>query len=95
MSPDNPAGEYNGEVGSRTMLTHLDAQILEGIAAGTATPELAKKLHLSRPGVEYHVSTMLRRFRVPNRAALISKAYSIGVFRTGCWPPTVVPDYIR
>ena len=76
-------------------LTDLDARILEGIAAGVPTVRLAAKLYLSRQGVEYHVSAMLRRFRVSNRAALVSKAYSMGIFSVDCWPPVALPEHVR
>ena len=80
---------------SKKLLTELDARILEGVAIGNATVRLAASLYLSRQGVEYHVSTMLRRFKVPNRAALVSKSYSIGILTVGVWPPRVPAEYIK
>ncbi|MGN9810000.1 PAS domain-containing protein [Micromonospora sp. BQ11] len=76
-------------------LTALTAKILEGVAAGDPTVRLAAKLFLSRQGIEYHVSILLRQFKVPNRTALAAKAYSMGMFSIGCWPPKVLPEYIR
>jgi DNA-binding NarL/FixJ family response regulator len=73
----------------------MDARILEGVAAGISTVQLAAMLYLSRGGVEYHVSTLLRKLKVANRPALVSKAYSMGMFGVGCWPPKVLPDYIQ
>lgn len=93
IKPDRTAGS-RALTGSARMLTDLDARILEGIATGMTTVQLAAKLYLSRQGVEYHISTMLRKFKVSNRAALASKAYSVGIFRVGCWPPQVLPDYV-
>jgi PAS domain S-box-containing protein len=95
MKPDKPRDEGKVTVDSSKMLTELDARILEGVAAGIATVQLAAKLYLSRQGVEYHVSAMLRKFKVPNRAALVSKAYSMGIFSVGCWPPSTLPEYVR
>ena len=81
---------------SRTrMVTDTEARILEGVAAGESTVQLASKLHLSRQGIEYHIGAMLRRFRVPNRTGLVSKAYSLGMLRMGIWPPQVLPDRVR
>jgi len=57
--------------------------------------QLASKLYLSRQGVEYHVGAMLRKFKSPNRSALVSKAYSQGILSIGHWPPKVIPQYIR
>jgi DNA-binding CsgD family transcriptional regulator len=79
----------------KNMLSTLDAQVLEGVAAGLSTLQLADLLYLSRQGVEYHVGAMLRRFKVPNRAALASKAYAQGILNIGQWPPRVSPAYIR
>jgi DNA-binding CsgD family transcriptional regulator len=79
----------------RKLLSEVDAKVLEGVAAGCSTVQLAGKLFLSRQGVEYHVGAMLRRFRCPNRPALVAKAYSQGVLCLGQWPPRVVGDYVR
>jgi PAS domain S-box-containing protein len=94
VKPENTDRDSQIPVGSRKTLTSMDARILEGVAAGIPTVQLAAKLYLSRQGVEYHVSTMMRKFMVPNRAALASKAYSMGIFSAGCWPPKVLPDYV-
>jgi DNA-binding CsgD family transcriptional regulator len=87
--------EPQAPVGSQRKLTPLTAKVLEGVAAGDPTVRLAAKLFLSRQGIEYHVSILLRQFKVPNRTALAAKAYSMGMFSIGCWPPKVLPDYIR
>jgi DNA-binding CsgD family transcriptional regulator len=78
----------------RYVLSDIDARILEGVAMGMSTVNLAAKLYLSRQGVEYHVGKMLRRHRVTNRAALVSRAYATGVLSPGTWPPRVAPDYV-
>ncbi|GGP82621.1 helix-turn-helix transcriptional regulator [Saccharothrix coeruleofusca] len=79
----------------RRILTELDARILEGVAAGMPTVKLAVQLYLSKQGVEYHVGTMLKKFKVPNRASLVSRAYSAGVLSPGEWPPKVSPEFIK
>ncbi|MFJ1654750.1 LuxR C-terminal-related transcriptional regulator [Streptomyces sp. NPDC088337] len=79
----------------KKLLSQIDARILEGIASGLSTIPLASRLHLSRQGIEYHVTCLLRKLRVPNRAALVSRAYSMGVLKVGVWPPKVVPDFIK
>jgi DNA-binding CsgD family transcriptional regulator len=95
FKPERDLGDDRVTVHAGKMLSALDARILEGIAAGLGTIQLARKLYLSRQGVEYHVSAMLRRFRVSNRAALVSKAYSTGIFSVGTWPPRALPEYVR
>jgi DNA-binding CsgD family transcriptional regulator len=96
VSPDDEVGdswENNSRV--KSILTPLDAHILEGVAAGVSTVRMAAGLYLSRQGVEYHVGLMLRRFKAPNRAALVSRAYAMGVLTVGSWPPRVVPDFVK
>ncbi|MDY7086203.1 MAG: PAS domain-containing protein [Actinomycetota bacterium] len=88
--PDSPFSAAR-----RQPLSELDARILEGVGAGVSTMQLAATLYLSRGGVEYHVKSLLRRFKVKNRPALISKAYSTGVFRMGLWPPRVSAEHVR
>jgi DNA-binding NarL/FixJ family response regulator len=64
------------------------------VAAGVSTVRLASNLYLSRGGIEYHVDVLLRKLKVNNRPALVSKAYSMGLLRQG-WPPRVNPDYLK
>ncbi|GAA4060362.1 PAS domain-containing protein [Streptomyces shaanxiensis] len=90
------AVQANAVVVDRTrILSEIDARILEGIASGESTICLASRLFLSRQGVEYHVGTMLKKLKAPNRAALVSRAYSLGVLSVGKWPPKVSPDYVK
>lgn len=81
--------------GPKTRLTDVGARVLEGVAAGVSTVQLASQLYLSRQGVEYHVGAMLRRLEVPNRAALVSKSYELGILSPGTWPPRVVPHMVK
>ncbi|MDQ1014233.1 LuxR C-terminal-related transcriptional regulator [Streptomyces afghaniensis] len=78
----------------RKLFSPMHARILEGVASGESTVQLATKLFLSRGGVEYHVSSLLRKMKVTNRPALISKSYSLGVFAVGQWPPRVRPEFV-
>jgi len=81
--------------GKEKLLSEVDAKILEGVAAGESTVQLAAKLYLSRGGVEYHVTTLLRKLKVTNRPALVSKGYSMGILGVGQWPPRVLPEYVK
>jgi DNA-binding CsgD family transcriptional regulator len=71
-----------------------DAGVLEGVASGASSVQLAASLYLSRQGVEYHVGRLLRKFRVPNRTALVGRAYSMGIFDDGSWPPKVRREFV-
>ncbi|MFB9524946.1 MULTISPECIES: LuxR C-terminal-related transcriptional regulator [Streptomyces] len=94
MTSDEPV-DIDVMPSRKKMLSEVDARILEGIAAGVSTVPLAARLYLSRQGVEYHVTCLFRKLRVPNRAALVSRAYSMGVLKVGVWPPRVVEDFVK
>jgi len=79
---------------ARPALSALAARVLEGVAAGDSSARLATRLHLSRQGVEYHVTALLRRLDAPNRACLVSRAYAMGVLRSDCWPPRVTDEWV-
>ena len=81
-------------VGRHKLLSEIDARVLEGVAAGASTVQLAALLYLSCGGVEYHLTALLRSMKVGNRSALVSKAFSMGLFGVGTWPPRVLPDYV-
>jgi PAS domain S-box-containing protein len=93
--PEKLDGENHLACVRKKILTEMDARILEGVAAGISTIQLAANLYMSRGGVEYHVTTLLRKMKVKNRPALISKAYSMGIFGVGSWPPRVLSDFVR
>jgi len=91
----DPATADDAQGGARPrLLSEVDAKILEGVAAGASTIQLATQLFLSSKGIEYHVSTMLRRLKVPNRPALVSRAYTMGILSGGAWPPRVQREYV-
>lgn len=71
-------------------LSEIALRIIERIAGGHTTAEIASDLHLSKQGVEYHVSSMLRRLKVTNRPALIAKAYELSILDRSVWPPRLL-----
>lgn len=77
------------------LLGKVDAKVLEGIARGASTMQLATRLHLSKQTVEYHIGLMLRKFKAPSRTALVSRAHSMGMLTVGQWPPRVLPEFIK
>lgn len=94
IDPDGSGTEPQIVPARKKIFSPMHARILEGVAAGESTLQLATKLFLSRGGVEYHVASLLRRMKVTNRPALISKSYSMGVFALGQWPPRVRPEFV-
>jgi PAS domain S-box-containing protein len=95
LRPERGAQKSRPPAGRKASLTDMDARILEGVAAGVSTVQLASMLYLSRGGIEYHVNILLRKLKVNNRPALVSKAYSTGLLCVGSWPPRVHPDYVK
>jgi PAS domain S-box-containing protein len=77
----------------KLVVTDIEARILEGVARGVSTVNLASMLYLSRGGITYHVDNLMRKLKVKNRPALVSKAYFVGMIRPG-WPPRIHPDYL-
>jgi PAS domain S-box-containing protein len=94
VRPEKNAEIFRLSAVRKLLLTDMDARILEGVAAGVPTVKLASMLYLSRGGIEYHVNLLMRRLKVQNRPALVSKAYSMGLLRQG-WPPRVHPDHLK
>lgn len=62
-------------------------QILIQIASGATTAATARAVGLTVDGVNYHVTRLCRRFDVPNRVALVAKAYVLGLLAPTSWPP--------
>jgi DNA-binding CsgD family transcriptional regulator len=58
----------------RGVLTDREQVIARLIAAGASNPEIADRLYLSRKTVERHVSNVLRKAGVRNRAELAARA---------------------
>ena len=79
---------------AKPMLTPVHAQLLEAIALGASTIQLASQLHLSRQGIEYHITALLRKLDVSNRAALVAKAHAMGLLRSDIWPPRAVAEAV-
>ncbi|TQE22735.1 LuxR family transcriptional regulator [Streptomyces ipomoeae] len=95
VKPEGTDFEGRPVANRRKAISEIDARILEGVAAGVPSTQLASRLYLSKQGVEYHISGMLRKFQAPNRSALVSRAYASGILCIGSWPPRVLPDCVR
>ena len=64
---------------SQEHFTDRELDILALIASGHTNTSIASALHISVHTVARHVTSMLRRARVANRAALVTCAYRFGV----------------
>ncbi|MFI9723465.1 helix-turn-helix transcriptional regulator [Streptomyces sp. NPDC052396] len=65
----------------------VEEQILALVASGATTAAVGKAVGLTLDGVNYHLTRLSRRWRVPNRTALVARAYVLGVLDTNQWPP--------
>jgi DNA-binding NarL/FixJ family response regulator len=61
------------------VLTEREQVIARLIAGGASNPEIAERLFLSRKTVERHVSNVLRKAGVRNRAELAARVAQLGV----------------
>ena len=69
------------------VLTEREARVLELVAEGLATAEVAVRLHVSGKDVEYHLHNLLSKFESRNRTGLVSRAFALGYLSTQEWPP--------
>ncbi|MEU6262333.1 helix-turn-helix transcriptional regulator [Saccharopolyspora shandongensis] len=69
------------------LVSPVEARILALAAGGVTTAQIAKSVGLTADGVNYHLQRMSRRWRVPNRTALVARAYVLGVLKPAAWPP--------
>ncbi|MGI5472109.1 LuxR C-terminal-related transcriptional regulator [Streptomyces sp. CA-132043] len=70
----------------------VESRILALAAAGATTAAIGKDLGLTVDGVNYHLTRLTRRYRVPNRTALIARAYTLGLLSPTAWPPAPAED---
>ncbi|MFC5721479.1 PAS domain-containing protein [Streptomyces gamaensis] len=73
----------------------VEGHILALAAAGATTAAIGKAVGLTVDGVNYHLTRLTRRWRVPNRTALVAKAYVLGVLSVREWPPAPSPQRAR
>ncbi|MEU4117045.1 LuxR C-terminal-related transcriptional regulator [Kitasatospora sp. NPDC028055] len=65
----------------------IEARILAAAARGATTARIAKEIGLTADGVNYHLTRLSRRWQLPNRTALVARAYALGVLDPDAWPP--------
>ncbi|MFJ9770554.1 PAS domain-containing protein [Kitasatospora sp. NPDC101157] len=65
----------------------IEARILAAAARGATTARIAKEVGLTTDGVNYHLARLSRRWHLPNRTALVARAYALGVLAPDTWPP--------
>ncbi|MFJ6378589.1 helix-turn-helix transcriptional regulator [Kitasatospora sp. NPDC092039] len=87
LNAAEPAGEAAPPPGPRAGASPVEARILAAAARGDTTAQIAREIGVTADGVNYHLARLSRRWRVPNRTALVARAYATGVLLPGSWPP--------
>lgn len=72
--------------------TEAEVRVLELVALGLSSREIAQRLWISRQGVTYHIGNLFVKLRASTRTGLVSRAYAAGVLDPRCWPPRVRLD---
>jgi DNA-binding NarL/FixJ family response regulator len=71
-----------GEAGSLEILTPRQREILQMIAEGQTTKEIARTLHLSVKTVETHRSQLMERLNIHDVAGLVRYAVRVGLVQS-------------
>jgi PAS domain S-box-containing protein len=81
--------DRRAELVSPPEISVREQEILELVAAGGTSASIARALGITPDGVTYHLTRLSGRFAVPNRTALVARAYALGLLETRTWPPRV------
>lgn len=68
-------------------LTRREEAVLELIAQGGSTAQIACMLGVSNQAVTYHLGNLLAKFGSSNRAGLVARAFVYGFLAADSWPP--------
>lgn len=82
---------------ARNLPSAGEAAVLERLAAGASLQQIATDLGMSRRGVDYRITRLRHKLRADGpagapatSAALIARAYALGILHPTTWPPKVV-----
>jgi len=86
-----PRGRRQRTTTPETRLTPRQAQVLARVTRGLENKEIASELGVSEQAVKEHVSLLLQRFGVPNRAGLAEAGTTLIITGT----PTLEPAWLQ
>ena len=72
-------------------LEPMAGKILALVAGGATSAAIARTVGLTIDGVNYHLAQLSRRLNASNRAALVARAYVLGLLDGTAWPPVPTP----
>lgn len=75
--------------------TNAELRVLQLVALGLPSREIAARLWVSRQAITYHIGNLFIKLRAQSRAGLVARAYAVGILAPGVWPPAVDPSYIQ
>lgn len=72
---------YQSEMANRQLLSDRELEVLECLADGKTTGQIAAKLYISDNTVKTHVRHILEKLEASNRTEAVSKAIALGLIR--------------
>jgi DNA-binding NarL/FixJ family response regulator len=72
---------YQSEIANRQILSDRELEVLECLADGQTTGQIAAKLYISDNTVKTHVRHILEKLEASNRTEAVSKAIALGLIR--------------
>jgi DNA-binding CsgD family transcriptional regulator len=75
-------------------ITPAELRVLQLVALGLTSREIAEALWVSRQAVTYHIGNLFMKLRADSRAGLVARAYAVGILSPGRWPPAVDAGYV-
>lgn len=63
------------------VLTAIEIRVLEGLADGLQSKEIAQLVGRSTSTIEFHIRTLYLKLRARSRAQLVARAYDLGHLR--------------
>jgi len=73
-------------------LSPAEGRILEQVALGLPSREIAGQMSVTRQAVTWHIGNLFTKLGADNRASLVARAYAAGLIAPG-WPPRVEHRY--
>lgn len=75
--------------------TTAELRVLQLVALGLPSREIAERLWVSRQAITYHIGNLFMKLRAQTRAGLVARAYALRILEPGVWPPAIDSSYIQ